>query len=96
MHFLIQGDHVGMRAWERPFTPLRLPMLMNLRSDPYERADESIDYGRWRLERAFAFVPAQAFVGRLLASFREFPPRQTPASFSLDQVMAKLRQSAPA
>ena len=70
-------------------------MLMNLRSDPFERADESFDYGRWQMERAFAFVPAQAFVGRFLATFREFPPRQTPASFSLDQVMAKLRQSAP-
>jgi arylsulfatase A-like enzyme len=95
IHFLIQENLGGLRVWERAFTPLRLPMLMNLRSDPYERADESFDYGRWRAERAFAFVPAQVFVGRFLATFREFPPRQTPASFSLDQVMARLRQSAP-
>jgi hypothetical protein len=68
---------------------------LNPRSDHFERADESFDYGRWRMERAFPFVLAQAFVGRFLATFREVPPRQTPASLSLDQVMAKPRQSAP-
>jgi hypothetical protein len=71
-------------------------MLFNLRSDPYERADESYHYGEWRVERAFAFVPAQAFVARFLGTFREYPPRQTPASFSLDEVMARLRRGAPA
>ena len=94
IHFLIQENHGGLKVWERPFTPLRLPMLMNLRSDPYERADESIDYGRWRTERLFALLPAQGIVGRFLSTFREFPPRQRPASFSLEQVMERLRQSA--
>jgi arylsulfatase len=93
LHFMIQENH-GLHVWERGFTALRLPMLFNLRSDPYERADESFDYGRWRVERAFAFVPAQTFVGNFLATFRDFPPRQTPASFSMDQVMARLRQAS--
>ncbi|MFN7633573.1 MAG: arylsulfatase, partial [Acetobacteraceae bacterium] len=84
----------GLRVWERAFTPLRMPMLFNLRSDPFERADESFDYGRWRVERAFAFVPAQQFVGRFLATFRDFPPRQAPGSFSLGDAMARLRQGA--
>ena len=92
IHFLIQ-ENAGLHVWERKFTQLRLPMLFNIRSDPFERAEESFDYGRWRLERAFAFVPAQAYVGRFLATFRDFPPRQTPASFSMDQVMATLRQA---
>jgi arylsulfatase len=93
LHFLIQ-ENTGMRVWERGFTPLRLPMLFNLRSDPYERADESFDHGRWRVERAFALVPAQQYVGRFLATFRDFPPRQTPGSFSLGDAMARLRQGA--
>jgi arylsulfatase len=93
IHFMIQ-ENTGLRVWERGFTPLRLPMLFNLRSDPYERAEESFDYGRWRLERAFAFVPAQQYVGRFLATFRDFPPRQPPGSFSLGDVMARLRQGA--
>ncbi|MEI6162647.1 MAG: sulfatase-like hydrolase/transferase, partial [Roseococcus sp.] len=92
IHFLIQENH-GLHVWERKFTPLRLPMLFNIRSDPFERAEESFDYGRWRVERAFAFVPAQTYVARFLATFRDFPPRQTPASFSMDQVMAQLRQA---
>jgi arylsulfatase len=47
-------------------------------------------YQRWRMERAFVLVPAQAFVGEWLSSFEEFPPRQKPGSFSLSQVMDKL------
>ncbi|WP_137127472.1 arylsulfatase [Roseomonas sp. HF4] len=93
VHFMIQENH-GLHVWERNFTPLRLPMLFNLRSDPFERADESFDYGRWRVERAFAFVPAQAFVGRFLATFQDYPPRQAPGSFSLGDAMARLRSSA--
>jgi hypothetical protein len=30
-------------------------------------------------------------VGQFLSTFKEFPPRQEPASFSIDQVMEKLQ-----
>jgi arylsulfatase len=93
LHFMIQ-EAQGLHVWERAFTPLRFPKLFNLRSDPYERADEAMDYNRWRVEHAFALVPAQAYVGRFLATFRDFPPRQKAASFSLDQVMDTLRRGA--
>jgi arylsulfatase len=70
---------------------LRFPKLFNLRTDPFETADhESIDYGRWRAERAYVMVPAQAYVAQWLSSFKEYPPRQKPGSFSLDQVMDQL------
>ena len=55
---------------------------------------ESIGYPTWRIERVFLLVPAQAYVASWLASFKEFPPRQKPASFSLDQVMQKLTEAA--
>jgi arylsulfatase len=42
------------------------------------------------LDRAFMLVPAQAYVAEFLKSFKEFPPRQKAASFSLDQVMESL------
>ncbi len=87
MCFLEQRAH-GLDVWQEPFVKLRLPKLFNLRSDPFERADhEAIDYGRWRAERMFAFAPAAAYVSRWLQSFREFPPRQKPGSFSLDRVL---------
>ena len=38
-------------------------------------------------------MPAQAIVGQWLASFKEFPIRQKPAAFNLDEVMQKLESS---
>ena len=76
--------------------PLRLPKLFCLRTDPFERADhEAEGYGNWRLDRAFVLVPAQAFVASHLATYQEFPPRQKPGSFSLDQVLDKLQSGGP-
>jgi len=90
LNFLEQRAH-GLGVWQEQFDELRLPKLFTLRGDPFERADhESIDYGRWRIDRAFLFVPAQAYVAQWLQSFRDFPPRQKPASFSLDRVMETL------
>ena len=74
---------------------LRVPKLFNLRSDPFEIADhEGMDYGRWRVERVFLLVPAQEYVGKFLATFKEFPPSQKVGSFSLDKVLEKLTQGA--
>jgi len=83
----------GFNVWQEPFVTLRLPKLFNLRSDPFEMADRiGMDYVRWRAERIFLLVPAQQYVGKFLASFKEFPPSQKVGSFSLDQVLEKLQQ----
>jgi arylsulfatase len=88
--FLEQRAH-GLDVWQDPLVALRLPKIFNLRTDPFERADhEAMDYPRWRIDRLFLLVPAQAYVGDWLSSFRDFPPRQKPGSFSLDQVMEQL------
>ena len=80
---------------QEPFVKLRFPKLFCLRTDPFERADhEAGDYGRWRFDHAFALVPAQSFVAKHLATYQEFPPRQKPGSFSLDQVLSKLQDSS--
>jgi arylsulfatase len=92
--FSEQRGH-GFGVWEEPFVDLRLPALYDLRSDLFERAShESIGYSTWRLDRVYLLVPAQAYVANWLASFKAFPPRQKPASFSLDQVMQKLTEAA--
>jgi arylsulfatase len=92
--FSEQRGH-GFGVWEEPFVELRLPALYDLRTDPFERAShESIGYPTWRIERVYLLVPAQAFVANWLASFKEFPPRQKPASFSLDQVMQKITEAS--
>jgi hypothetical protein len=70
---------------------LRIPLIFNLRRDPYEHAQiTSNTYYDWLLDRAYLLVPAQNYVGNFLTTFQAFPPRQKAASFSLDQVMEKL------
>ena len=92
--FLMQEAH-GYHVWQNQFTTLRAPMLANLRMDPFERAhDESIGYPRWWVDHMFIFAPAGAYVGQWLQSFREFPPRQKPGSFNLDNVMEAIAKGA--
>lgn len=90
--FMEQRVEATFQAWSEPFIPLRVPLILNLRRDPYERAQiTSNTYYDWLLDRAFLLVPAQAYVGKFLGTFRDYPPRQKAASFSLDQVMDKLK-----
>jgi arylsulfatase len=91
--FLEQRAPGTLRVWAEPFVSLRLPKLYNLRTDPYERADiTSNTYYDWVLDHAFVFVPAQAFVGQFLATFREYPQRQKAASFNLDEILQKMKE----
>jgi arylsulfatase len=95
--FMEQKAQGTFRVWMEPFVPLRVPLIFNLRRDPYERASiTSNTYFDWLLDRAYLLVPAQTYVGNFLASFKEFPPRQKAASFSLDQVMEKMKGPAGA
>jgi arylsulfatase len=92
--FLEQRATGTLRVWSEPFTSLRLPKIFDLRADPYEQADiTSNTYYDWLLDHAFLLVPAQEYVGKFLATFAEYPPRQKPASFNLDEVMEKLQNS---
>ena len=91
--FLEQRVEATLQAWAEPFVPLRVPLIFNLRRDPFERAQKTSNtYYDWLLDRAYLLVPAQAYVGQFLATFKEYPPRQKAASFSLDQVMDKLTE----
>jgi arylsulfatase len=85
-----EQEHTGFDVWKREFTNLRVPNLYNIRADPFERAPESIYYAKWQFDRVFVLVPAQAMVAQWLQSFKEFPIRQKPASFNLDEVMQKM------
>ena len=85
---------IGLNVWQDPPVPLRLPKLMNLRTDPFERAEsDSGNYDDWRVRRAFVFVPAQNFVAQHLQTYAQFPPRAKAGSFNLDAVMNKLTEA---
>ena len=87
----LEQEHTGVDVWRKGFERLRAPKLYNLRTDPFEEGPESMEYDDWFFHRAFAVVPAQAIVGQWLQTFKDFPIRQKPASFNLDDVMAKLQ-----
>ena len=90
--FLQQKARNTLRAWIEPWTPLRVPLIFNLRRDPYERAYfTSNTYYDWLIDRIYLLVPAQAYVGQFLQTFREFPPRQKAGTFNLDKVMETLQ-----
>ncbi|MHA7128046.1 arylsulfatase [Algoriphagus namhaensis] len=91
--FMEQRIYTTFEAWANPFTPLRVPLIFNLRRDPYERSQlTSNTYYDWMIDRAYMLVPAQQYVGKFLETFKEYPPRQKAASFSLDQVMETLQE----
>ena len=91
--FMEQRVEATLQAWAEPFVPLRVPLIFNLRRDPYERSQKTSNtYYDWLIDRAYLLVPAQAYVGQFLQTFQEFPPRQKPGSFSLDQVLEQLAE----
>ncbi|MBY2942956.1 arylsulfatase [Rhizobium leguminosarum] len=83
----------GLDVWQDPLITLRFPKLIDLRADPFEIAQHAAgDYARWRVEHAFALVPAQAYVAKHLQTYAKYPPRQAPGSFSMDHVLEKLQR----
>jgi len=84
-------------VWAEPFVTLRLPKMYNLRTDPFERADTTSNtYWDWFIDHAYLAIPAQQIVAEFLATFKEFPPRQKAASFTIDQALQKLQAAMTA
>ncbi|MCE9530879.1 MAG: sulfatase-like hydrolase/transferase, partial [Planctomycetes bacterium] len=94
VHFMIQ-EATGIDVWRRPFTTLRAPIFFDLAVDPFERGQEGMGYNDWWYRRAFIAVPVQNIVGKTLMSFKDFPPRQKPASFTIDQALEQLKKATP-
>lgn len=91
-HFMIQ-ESTGLDVWRRPFTTLRAPIFFDLEVDPFERGQEGMGYNDWWYRRAFIAIPLQNMVGKTLMTFKDFPPRQKPSSFTIDQAMEALTRS---
>jgi arylsulfatase len=93
--FMEQRVEGTLRIWAEPFVPLRVPKLFNLRTDPFERADiTSNTYYDWLVDHIPQVLAAQAIVLPFLETFKEFPPRQKAASFTIDQALAKMSEAA--
>jgi len=93
MVFLEQRAH-GFEVWQEPLVTLRVPKLIDMRGDPFERADHDAEgYNIWRFDRAFLILPAVGYVAQHLQTYEEFPPRQKPGSFNLSEVLDTLQQN---
>lgn len=89
--FMEQRAEATFQAWREPFVTLRVPLIENLRRDPYERGMiTSNTYDDWFLDRPYLLLPAAAYVGEFLQTFKDYPQRQKAASFNLEQVMKTL------
>jgi arylsulfatase len=89
--FMEQRVQGTLQVWAEPFVPLRVPKLFNLRTDPFERADAtSNSYYEWFMQNAVLVLTAQTLIVQFLETFKEFPPRQKAATFTIDQAMEKL------
>jgi arylsulfatase len=88
---LMEQRATRMQCWAEPFVRLRVPKIFNLRRDPFERADDNSNtYWDWVLSHVYIIYAMQAVVAQMIPSFKAFPPRQKPASFNLDAVLAHL------
>jgi arylsulfatase len=95
--FMEQRVQGTLGIWFEPFVALRVPKLFNLRTDPFERADvTSNTYWDWFVDNDYLALAATALVTQFLATFKEFPPRQRAASFTIDQVVEKLETALTA
>jgi len=88
-----RGQAFGV--WREPFTELRVPLLFNLRRDPFEKAQHNSNtYNDWFLDRVFVMVPMQQLAGQFLMTMQEYPPSQEPGSFNLDKIQKMIEAGA--
>jgi len=92
--FMEQRCHGTLQVWAEPFTRLRVPKFFNLRTDPYERADQTSNtYYDWLIDHIPVLYGAQALAAQWAATFKDFPPVQKPNTFTLDEALAKMRET---
>ncbi len=92
--FMEQRRTGTLAIWSEPFVPLRMPKLFNLRTDPFERADTTSNtYYDWYLSKVYMLAAAGTIVEEFLKTFREFPPRQRAATFTIDQALERMKAS---
>ncbi len=90
----LENRGVAFEVWREPWAELRVPLLFNLRRDPFERAQHNANtYNDWFLERVFLLAPMQQLAAKFLMTMKEYPPSQSPGSFNLEKVQKQIEAS---
>jgi arylsulfatase len=85
----------AFEVWREPFTELRVPLLFNLRRDPFEKSQHNANtYNDWFLDHPFVIVPMQQLAAKFLVTMKEYPPSQTPGSFNLEKIQKTIEAGA--
>ena len=93
LHFMVQDQAGTLEIWQREFRNMRMPLFINLRMDPFERAPiTSNTYWDWVIDHAFLIYPLHEELAALAETFKEFPPAQLPGSFTVGGVKKALYQ----
>ncbi|MDA3963761.1 MAG: arylsulfatase [Planctomycetota bacterium] len=88
-----RGQAFGV--WREPFVELRVPLIFNLRRDPFEKAQHNSNtYDDWFLDRPYVLLPLNQLAGKFLMTMAEYPPSQSPGSFNLEKIQKKIEQMA--
>jgi arylsulfatase A-like enzyme len=81
-----------LQVWREPFVHLRLPLLFNLRRDPFEKAYENSNtYHDWVIDRAYVLGPMQVVASKFLMTLKDFPPSQKPGDWSLESLEKQIK-----
>ena len=90
-----RGEAFGV--WREPFVELRVPLLFNLRRDPFEKAQHNSNtYNDWFLERPFVIVPLTEMAGKFLKTMIDYPPSATAGSFNLSKMQKQIEDLSKA
>jgi arylsulfatase len=80
--------------WADVAKPRTVPLVINLRQDPFEMTIDSKMYTRWYADKLWIMLPAQAIVGQFLQSFKEFPQRQKSSTLNVDQILKQMQTTS--
>jgi arylsulfatase len=93
-HYL-ENRATQLQIWREPMVHLRMPLLFNLRRDPFEKAYEgSNTYHDWMIDRAFVLAPMQMIASRFLMTMKDFPPSQKAGDWSLETLQKQVEGMA--
>ena len=88
------GDAAALERLSSGFTKLRVAKFYDLRADPFERTDiTSNTYWDWLINHAYIQYGAVAEIAKYLETYKEYPPSQRPASFSVDELMENMHRA---
>ena len=87
----------GFGIWREPFTKLRMPLIFNLRRDPFELAQHNAtEYDNWILDHPFIFAPIQTVALQFLSTMKDYPPSQKPGSWDISKMQGQLMKQIDA